>query len=90
MKFKLSEHMSIFLFLLSLVILGISIFIGYYYEWKIVAIAPIAIAGVACIVLLAATVYDYYSFFKKKREVDTKIAEMKEKNEKAHRDEQYK
>jgi len=71
MRFKLKEHPSIFLFLISLVILGISIFICYLYNWVVYADVAIALAGAAVLVLGYSMVKDILTFEKKKREYDS-------------------
>lgn len=68
MKFKFSEHPSIILFLISLVILGTTIFINVLYNWAIYAIVAIVLAGIAVIVLGYSMLKDISFFLKKKNE----------------------
>ena len=72
MRFRISEHPSVLLFLVSLVILGVSIFLCYLYKWVIYADVAIALAGLAVIVLGYSMVKDILLFEKKKREVEGK------------------
>lgn len=70
MKFKFDEHPSIWLFLISLVILGVTIFINILYQWKFYAVIAIVLAGVAVLVLGYSVVKDLTMFFKKKNQYD--------------------
>ncbi len=70
MKFKFDEHPSVWLFLISLVILGVTIFINILYQWKIYAVIAIVLAGVAVLVLGYSMVKDLTMFFKKKNQYD--------------------
>lgn len=70
MKFKFDEHPSICLFLISLVILGVTIFINILYQWKFYAVIAIVLAGVAVLVLGYSMVKDLTMFFKKKNQYD--------------------
>ena len=70
MKFKFDEHPSVWLFLISLVILGVTIFINILYQWKISAVIAIVLAGVAVLVLGYSMVKDLTMFFKKKNQYD--------------------
>lgn len=68
MKFKINEHPSIILFLVSLVILGTSIFINVLYNWAAYSIVAIVLAGLAVIVLGYSMIKDISIFLKKKNE----------------------
>ncbi len=70
MKFKISEHPSVILFLVSLVILGISIFLNVLYQWKIYSIIAIVLAGGAVLVLGYSMMKDISIYLKKKNEYD--------------------
>ena len=71
MKFKLSEHPSIFMFLISLVILGTTIFLNVMYKWKIYSIVGLVLSGIASLVLLFSVCLDIYHYLKKKPEQPT-------------------
>ena len=51
MKFRLQEHPSVWAFLGALVLLAASFALAYIYHWKIYAVIPIPLAGIAVIVL---------------------------------------
>jgi hypothetical protein len=70
MKFKINEHPSVFLFLISLVILGVSIFLNVLYQWKIYSIVAIVLAGAAVIVLGYSMMKDISIYLKKKQQYD--------------------
>jgi positive regulator of sigma E activity len=81
MKFRISEHPSVFLFLISLVILGISIFLNVLYQWKIYSIVAIVLAGIAVLVLGYSMVKDISSFLKKKSAYDENHVDEKKDDE---------
>lgn len=70
MKFKFEEHPSVWLFLISLVIFGVTIFINVLYQWKIYSIIAIVLAGAAVLVLGYSMFKDLSMFFKKKNQYD--------------------
>lgn len=70
MKFKISEHPSVILFLVSLVILGVSIYINVLYKFAAYAIVAIVLAGMAVIVLGYTMIKDILLFEKKKNEIE--------------------
>ncbi len=66
MKFRLSEHPSIWLFLISLVVLGTTIVINVLYNWVIYALIAIFIAGAAVLVLGYSMIKDLANFSKER------------------------
>ena len=65
MKFRLDEHPSVWLFLVSLVILATSIVINVLYDWAIYALVAIFIAVAAVLVLGYSMVKDISMFVQK-------------------------
>ncbi len=82
MKFKLNEHPSVWLFLTSLVILGISIFLNVLYQWKIYSLIAVILAGIAVLVLGYSLVKDLLLFAKEKEKYDATHPEEKEDDDK--------
>lgn len=78
MKFKISEHPSVFLFLISLVILGVSIFLNVLYQWKIYSIVAIILAGIAVIVLGYSMIKDIAIFLQNKNRYEETHKDEKE------------
>lgn len=68
MKFKINEHPSVWLFLISLVILASTIVLNVLYNWVIYAVVAIVLAGIAVIVLGYSMVKDILLFVKKRNE----------------------
>lgn len=68
MKFRISEHPSVLLFLISLVVLGVTIFINVLYNFAIYAVVAIFIAGAAVLVLGYSMIKDVSVFFKQRSE----------------------
>jgi membrane protein YdbS with pleckstrin-like domain len=66
MKFRLNEHPSVWLFLVSLVILATSIVINVLYNWAIYALVAIFIAVAAVLVLGYSMVKDISLFMKQR------------------------
>lgn len=78
MEFHFRDHPSIFLFLISLVLLGASIALCVLYDWAIYAVVAIVIAGVAVLVLGFSMVYDLAGLGNKKKKQPKKDEEKKE------------
>ena len=75
MKFRLQEHPSVWAFLGALVLLAASFALAYIYLWKIYAVIPIPLAGIAVIVLGYSLIKDILDFEKKKNELESKEEE---------------
>ncbi len=68
MKFKISEHPSIWLFLISLVILASTIVLNVMYHWTVYAIIAIVLAGLAVVVLGYSMIKDISLFVKQRKQ----------------------
>lgn len=68
MKYSFKEHPQIFLFLISLIMLGISIWINILYNFAVYAVILLVLAGIATVVLGFSFFYDLYLFFKNNKE----------------------
>lgn len=68
MKFKISEHPSIWLFLISLAILASTIVLNVMYHWTAYAIIAIVLAGLAVVVLGYSMIKDISLFVKQRKQ----------------------
>ena len=82
MKFHINEHPSIWLFLISLVILATTIVINVLYKWQIYTIVAIVLAGVAVVVLGYAMIKDLSDFSRKKSQYLASHPEEKDDDDK--------
>lgn len=86
MKFRLDEHPSVWLFLVSLVILATSIVINVLYNWTIYALVAIFIAVAAVLVLGYSMVKDISMFVQKRNQYYASHPEEREHDDDEDRD----